>query len=182
MRSSYEESFAIIKERVEIIGEPRPGVTRPPRHDDEAPGPSIFRALVEDVSLTDLTLTGLFVGRSELKRVSFHGADLRVSAINWSDLSDCDFSGADLSGADLRACRFVRCSFAGANLSEADLRRSTFEGCELKGATMRGSKLHRARRVLGIFKSGTGQDAIPLSRAQRDDVAWCEEGLEPGSG
>jgi hypothetical protein len=133
MRRSYEDSLAELRGCVEILGDPQPRVTRPPRHDDEDLGPSIFRTLVEDVALEDLTLPGLYVGRSELKRVSFRGSDLHLSSLNWSDIRDCDFSASDLSGADLRACEFVRCTFAGGDLSSADLRGSGFHGCVFRG-------------------------------------------------
>ena len=66
MRLSYDASFAILKERVEIIGDAQPAVDRPPRHDDDNLGPSIFRLMLQDVSLSDLTIPGLYIGRSEL--------------------------------------------------------------------------------------------------------------------
>jgi hypothetical protein len=182
MRSSYEESFAILKDRVEITGDPQAGVTRPPRHDDENLGPTIFRTLVADVSLAGLTLPGLYVARSELRRVSFRGSDLRLSAFNWSDVSECDFGDADLSRADLRACRFARCVFAAADLSEADLRGSTFEACAFDRAGMRGVKLHRRRTLLGLLKRGPDQEGLPLSADQRSEIAWSEEAPAPGGG
>ena len=182
MRPSYDESFAILKDRVEMTGDPRPGVTHPPRHDDENPGPSMFRILVEDVSLAGLTLPGLYVARSELRRVSFRGSDLRLSAFNWSDVSECDFGGADLSRTDLRACRFVQCNFSAADLSEADLRGSTFEACAFDRAMMRRAKLHRRRALLGLLKRGPDQEGLPLSADQRSEIAWSEEAPEPGGG
>jgi hypothetical protein len=69
MRVSYDASFAILKARVEIIGEPQPAVDRPPKHDDDNLGPSIFRLMLEDVSLSHLTIPDLYVGRSELTSV-----------------------------------------------------------------------------------------------------------------
>jgi Pentapeptide repeats (9 copies) len=182
MRPSYDESFAILKDRVEMTGDPRPGVTHPPRHDDENPGPSLFRVLVEDVSLAGLTLPGLYVARSELRRVSFRASDLRLSAFNWSDVSECDFGDADLSRTDLRACRFVQCIFSAADLSEADLRGSTFEACAFDRATMRRTKLHRRRALLGLLKRGPDQEGLPLSADQRSEIAWSEEAPEPGGG
>ena len=182
MRMPYDQSFAILTERVEIIGDPQPGVTRPPRHDDEAPGPSIFRQMLVNVSLTDLTLPGLYIGRSELKHVSFSGSDLQLATFNWSDLVDCDFSGADLSGADLRSCRFVRCLFRSTNLAGTDLRGSSFEWCAFVDAVLAAAKLHRRPRVLGFLKLGADQANLPLSSAQRREIDWSAEVPVPGGG
>lgn len=182
VRTPYDQSFAILTERVEVIGDPQPSVTRPPRHDDETPGPSIFRQALQDVSLPDLTLPGLYVGRSQLKRVSFRGSDLQLATFNWSDLFDCDFSAADLSGADLRACRFVRCQFRSANLAGADLRGSSFQECDFVDAVMAAAKLHRRPRVLGFLKLGSDQTGLPLSSAQQREIDWSAEVPAPGGG
>jgi uncharacterized protein YjbI with pentapeptide repeats len=182
MRAGYQDSFAALKDRVDIIGEPQPSVTRPPRHDDEVLGPSMFRLRVADVSLENLTLRGLFVGRSTLKSISFRDSDLQLSAFNWSDIVDCDFSGADLKGADLRACRFERCSFRGADLSGSDLRISSFDRCLFEGASLRGARLRRRPKALGFLKTGPDQTGLALSDAQRSDVEWCPDAPEPGGG
>jgi uncharacterized protein YjbI with pentapeptide repeats len=182
VRADYESSFAVLSERVEIIGDPRPSVSTPPRHDDEEPHPSIFRLRLEDVSLTDLTLRGLYVGRSELKGVSFQNSDLQVSTFNWSDLVECEFSDADLAGADLRACRFVRCDFRGANLSRADLRLSAFDDCTFESATTVGTRLYRRPRLLGFVKTGADQTGVHLTDQQRRDAEWCADAPEPGGG
>jgi hypothetical protein len=182
MRPTYDTSFAILKGRIGIIGEPRPMVTRPPRHDDEDLGPAIFRSIVKGVSLDELTLPGLYVGRSDLTGISFRRTDLRLAAFNWSDLFECDFTGADLTAADIRACCFVRCVFRSADLSDADLRGSSFDACTFDGAIMRHSKLHRRRRVLGLIKVGPDQTDLPLSAAQRQVVEWSSEVPPPGGG
>jgi uncharacterized protein YjbI with pentapeptide repeats len=182
MRAGYRESVAVLAERVDITGGPLPSVTRPPRHDDEELGPSVFRSLLQDVSLEGLTLPGLYVGRSELKAVSFRNSDLHLSAFNWSDLVECDFAAADLSGADLRGCRFVRCTFRGANLSTADLRASSFDGCAFEGAVMRDARLYRRPKILGLIRAGPDQTGLPLSEEQRREVEWCVKAPEPGGG
>jgi len=182
MRPSYEDSFAVLKDRVEMIGDPQARVSRPPRHDDEELGPSIFRLSLEDVDLTNLCLPGLYVGRSELRRISFAGSDLHFSTFNWSDLVDCDFRGADLSGSDLRACKFVRCLFRDANLARSDLRGSDFEACAFDHAAMGRSALYRRPRTLGFLKLGTDQETLPLSAAQRAEIAWSPDVAEPGGG
>jgi hypothetical protein len=181
MRSTYNSSYMLLKDRVDILGEPQPQVTRPPRHDDEKPGPSIFRLLLEDVKLEDLTVPGLYVARSELRRISFRGSDLHMSAVNWCDLLDCDFSAADLSGCDLRASTFVRCVFRGASLAGADLRRSVFEGCEFADAVMTGAVLFRRRKLFGLFTAGDDQQALPVSPAQREVISWSSESPEPAA-
>lgn len=179
MRPSYDSSFAVLKERVEIIGTAQAQVSRPPRHDDDDFGPSIFRMLLEDVDLANLTVPGLYVGRSQLRRISFRDSDLHLSALNWSGLEECDFSGADLSGSDLRACRFVRCLFRGANLAQADLRGSTFEACAFDDAVMRGAVVHRRHRLLGLLKLGSSPR---LSAVQRAGISWSADTTEPGGG
>ena len=177
MNRSYAESFALLQERVELIGEPRPEVSRPPRHDDEEPGPSIFRSVAEDEDFLALTLPGLFVGRSSIVNVSFTGSDLRLSTFNWSDFTLCDFSGCNLAGSDLRACRFNSCSFENAELTNADLRRSEFRSCNFTGARMAGVRVVRASWLSRLAGHG-----LSLSREQRAEVAWSERGPEPEGG
>jgi len=182
MRLSYETSFGILKERVEIIGGPRPVVDRPPQYDDDIPGPSIFRMMIDDVSLADLTIPGLYVGRSELIRVLFSGTDMTLCTMNWCDIVDCDFRGALLCGADLRACQFVRCLFQSANLTGADLRLSSFQECSFDNAVMSGTRLYRPRRMFLLVKTGLGGDSLPLSELQRNQLEWCNDAPEPGGG
>jgi uncharacterized protein YjbI with pentapeptide repeats len=105
-----------------------------PRHDDENMGPTIFRTLVEDVSLEEMSVPGLYAGRSEIANVSFRRADPHFSTFNWTDVLNCDSTKSDLSGADLRAGRFERCNFKSSNLSGADCRGSTLETCSFENA------------------------------------------------
>ncbi len=181
-RPSYLESVAILKERVEIIGDALPDVTRNPRHDDEVLGPSMFRMLIEDVALDGLSLPGLYVGRTELRRVSFKGSDLRLSTFNWSDINDCDFTDADLSEADLRACQFVRCAFTSALMRRADLRRSSFGGCSFTDADLTEAVLHRRPKLLGFIEVTSDKDGPRLSGAQRWAARWSPDAPEPGGG
>jgi len=182
MRPSYPESVAVLKERVEIIGDALSEVTRNPCHDDEVLGPSIFRMLLEDFSLEGLTLLGLYVGRSELRRVSFRDSDLSLSTFNWSDFEQCSFEGADLSRADLRACNFMRCRFDMAILNSADLRGSSFEHCTFERAQFLGTQLFRRSRMFGFVKVGDDQEALPLSTEQRRAASWSGDTPEPGGG
>jgi len=80
MRRTSGESVAILHERVEIIGGPRPIVERPSRHDDEDLGPSIVRAALDDV---------------------FHSANLARTDVSGSSFELCTFEAASLDGAKL---------------------------------------------------------------------------------
>lgn len=181
-RASYGDSISVLKGRVEIMGDVQAEVSRPPRHDDDELGPSVFRMLVEDVDLASLTIPGLYVGRSALRRISFQGSDLHLSTFNWSDLAECNFGETDLSHSDLRACIFVRCLFRGADLAQADLRGSTFKDCNFDGAAMRGATLSQGPRLLRLFRLGSDQTSLPLSALQRAEVTWSGEKSEPGGG
>jgi uncharacterized protein YjbI with pentapeptide repeats len=180
MRPSYTDSVRILKDRVEIIGDALPVITRNPRHDDEVLGPSFFRMRLRDAALEELTLPALFVGRSELKRCSFRGCDLNLSTFNWTDLEQCAFVDADLSRADLRACRFVRCSFERAVLDAADLRGSSFDHCSFAEASLAGTLLVRRPLPMAILRIGGDQRWLPLSPEQRRMASWSSEAPAPG--
>ena len=171
MRKSYQESFAALTEAAEIVGEPRPVVTRPPRADDLEFGPSIFRVLVEGADLSDLTLPGLYVARSELRRLFLAGSDLRFSTFNWTDVSGCSFYRCDLSGADLRGCSFDKCAFTQADLTRAALRPSNFKDCDFTGARLEGTLLLPYQRPL-----------LLLSAEQSAVVTGSDESAEPADG
>jgi hypothetical protein len=182
MNLSYEESFQILSARVEIFGDPSPTVVHAPRHDADKPGPSIFRMMVDEAALENLTIPGLFVGHSELGRVSFRGSDLHLSTLNWNDFVECDFSKSDLTQCDLRSSHFVRCTFDGADLSGADLRTATFEGCSFQDTLLQGSVLYKKPRMLGLFKTGSDQASLPLSKSQRSAINWSGNANEPEGG
>lgn len=181
-RASYAESISVLKDRVEVIGDTQAHVSRTPRHDDDSPGPSIFRMLLEDVDLANLTMPGLYIGCSHLRRISFRDSDLHLSALNWSDLEECDFSETDLSRSDLRACTFVRCIFRGANLAQADLRGSTFKECSFESASLQSATLSQSPRLLRLFNLSSDQTSLPLTALQRAEVMWSFEKSEPGGG
>jgi uncharacterized protein YjbI with pentapeptide repeats len=124
----------------------------------------------------------LFVGRSELRRVSFVGSDLHLSTLNWNDFVECDFTECDLSRCDLRSSQFVRCKFDGADLSGADLRAATFEDCSFRGTSLRGALLYKKPRSFGLFKSGSDQTSLQLSKSQSSSVNWSGEAPEPEGG
>ena len=179
MPKSYQESFEILASLVEIIGGPRPDIARPPRHDDEEVGPSLFRSFVADANLSDLTLPGLYVGRSEITACDFSRSDLHLSTFNWSDFSCCQFTDCDLRGSDLRACKFEDCSFRDADLSGADVRGSAFERCDFVGARCDDLILYRRG---GLLRISTDETRVPLSKEQRARVKWTREYPEPGGG
>ena len=102
---------------------------RAPRFDDEVLGVEFFRTQLADAKLENLTLPRTFLGRSEIRAVSFRGTDLSESTMCWNDFVNVDFFRADLRRADLRASTFERVVFDGADLTDADLRRLTFNAC-----------------------------------------------------
>jgi hypothetical protein len=181
MTRTYTDSVTVLKERVGIIGDALPEVTRVPRPADDPFGPSIFRTRVDDADLSGLCLPGLYVSRSELARVLFTGSELRLSAFNWNNILDCDFTGADFRQAELRCSRFVRCRFTGALLQEADLRGSTFHACSFTGAQLDGAALQRGGplRWLGLARR---QESLPLSTRQRAVVRWVDDAPEAPGG
>jgi uncharacterized protein YjbI with pentapeptide repeats len=178
---SYPESVAVLKERVEIIGDALAQVTQVPRPEDDPIGPSIFRMGLEDADISGLCLPGLYVARSVLTRVTFKGTELRLSAFNWNGLHDCDFSATDLRHADLRSSRFVRCTFDGAVLESADLRGSAFERCSFVGARFHGALLQKGG-VLSRLGVSRRQEALPLSAEQRAVVHWAADAPEAPGG
>ena len=78
------------------------------------------------MSTPPMTLADLRSARSEGKRPSAPGADLRGA-----DLDGADLRGADLDGADLR----------GAYLDGADLRGANLDGANLYGASWGGLRI-----------------------------------------
>jgi hypothetical protein len=95
--SSYDESLARFTGITGHDAKAKPHVTSRPRSDNEDPGPSLFRTLPEDGSRERMTLSGLFVGRSELSRVAFTASDLHLSTICWNDFTQYWFDRCDLA-------------------------------------------------------------------------------------
>lgn len=170
-RIPYAESFELLRTAVSIEGRPKPTPERRPCAGDRDIGPSFFRTSLTDQKLAGITLPGTYVGRSELRSVSFAGSDLHLSTFNWSDFIDCDFSACDLSHSDMRACTFERCRFVGANLSACDLRGSAFEDCDFTDATLSDAL------VLSEQRAG-----LRLSAPQAAAVRWTEAYEEPEGG
>ena len=176
----YLESVALLRARVDLLGDALPTVDRPPRHDDEEMGPTLFRQGIESVSFAGLSLPGLFVGRCELRTCSFRGTVLGLATLQWSDFIECEFAGADLTGADLRASRFIRCGFEGSVLRDADLRGASFEACRLSDADLGGAAVVR-EPWWARFAAGSGQSASgALTAAQRRSVRWLPAAEPPG--
>lgn len=181
MALTYAESVTILKERADVVGIALPEVTRVPRPDDDPFGPSIFRMGLVDVDLSGLSLPGLYVSRSQLERVRFVEAELRLAAFNWDDILDCDFTGADLRKAELRCSRFLRCRFDGVLFQEADLRGSEFESCTFAGSRFDGALLQRGG-PLGWLGIGRRQEVLPLSAQQRGAARWSDDAPEAPGG
>jgi uncharacterized protein YjbI with pentapeptide repeats len=141
--------------------------------DDGTAGVRIFRTFVGDgEDMSNLTLSRSFLGRSELRKVSFRGTDFTESYLCWNDFVDVDFTDAILTSSDLRASEFTRVKFLNADLRKSDLRRSSFNGCDFSGARMDGSTLSRRQG-----------DKLTLSDDQRAAINWVsEDGPEPIGG
>ncbi len=144
---------------------------RAPLHDDEVLGVEFFRTQLANARLENLTLQRTFIGRSEIRVVSFRGTDLSESTMCWNDFIEVDFSGADLRRADLRASTFERVVFDSADLTDADLRRSAFSACSRKGAILTNAKL-----------SPAAARAMSLTSDQRGQLDLQDDGPEPGGG
>ena len=172
-RLGYADSCRRLQPRhVEFDAIP-PMPDRVPRADDEVPGVSFFRTRVDATDdLSNLTLARTFFGRSEIDGTPFRNTDLTESNLCWNDFTDVDFTHARLARSDLRASLFTRVRFVGADLSNADLRQSTFDACVFTDASMAGVVLTPAQ----------GR-TMPLSRRQRDEIAWTQDdGPEPAGG
>jgi uncharacterized protein YjbI with pentapeptide repeats len=171
-RKPPQASFDEAKEALGLFGEARFEVQKRPRHDDEEPGPSIFRSRVEGARLARLTLAGLFVGRSELLDVSLTDCDLHLSNLCWNDFKSCSFDSSSLADSDLRRSYFENCSFRETDLARADLRGSTFKNCDFRGANLTGAI------ATGDFKSTS-----ELTPEQASSMLWNEgPGEEPDGG
>ena len=169
LSESYPDSFTRFIERTGGGGRQVPDVTRRPNHDDENPGPSLFRAHVENCSLQKLNLPGIFVGRSELTRVDFSGSLLRLSSFSWTDFDGCSFADCDLTECDLRGSSFVGCDFSRAQLADCDLRHASFEDCTFADAN-----------TVRIRVSGRLRKQLGLSPAQAKAAMWLpDDGPEP---
>ncbi|NOS99678.1 MAG: pentapeptide repeat-containing protein [Phycisphaerales bacterium] len=171
MRLAYNRSFEFVKSAIGLDGAPRPDPAHRPRYDDERRGPGFFRASVVGQRFENLTLPGLYIGRSELRDVSLVDSDLHLSTFNWTDFERCDFSRCDLHASDLRGCNFKDCSFTEADLTKADLRCSGFEGCEFSGAKLAAAMLHDGQR-----------HEINLTDEQFGVVEWTQNLEEPEGG
>ena len=120
-RLSYAESVRRLVEQGDIAVGTAPATppTRRVHADDDTLGIEFFRTRVADTDFSNLTLPGLYFGRSEIANCSFRNADIRYSTLCWNDFIDVDFHGACLVDCDLRAALFERCNFEGAEMQGA---------------------------------------------------------------
>ena len=171
-RSTYAESFQRFVNITGGDGELRPSVERRPHHDEDPLGPTLFRMRLEDCAVERMTLPGLYVCRSDLRRVSFTGSDLHLSTLCWNDFRGCWFDACDLQDTDFRASWFIRCQFSNSDLSDCDLRRATFDDCDFTNTVLRNARASRSQRAL-----------LPLNDEQVAAMKWDDEpGPEPPGG
>lgn len=173
-QKSYEASCAFLQNCGLLDNGEIPSLpSQMPSFDDEEPlGISFFKELLEDSDLENLTLPRTFVGRCELKNVSFKNTNLMESRLCWNDFIDVDFTQSNLDGCDLRASLFHNVKFIDARLEAADLRHSSFNQCDFTGAQMKGAIL-----------ATTQASQLNLSSEQDNEIDWrSEEGEEPDGG
>jgi hypothetical protein len=171
-REKYDRSFARFIELTGGSGRPRPAPVALPRHDEEDPGPSLFRTRLEELALVRLTLPGLFIGRSSLEAVDLSKSDLSRSTLCWNDFTRCWLVQCDLSRSDLRASTWLDCDFSRSSLRGCDLRHATFERCRFTGADLACAQIPARLR-----------SALALTRSQAASVTWVDdEGPEPRGG
>ena len=117
------------------------------------------------MSTPPMTLADLRSARSEGKRPSAPGADLRGADLRGADLRGADLRGANLYGANLHGA-----SLRGADLREADLRganlyRANLRGADLREANLRGADLYGAdldgANLCGASWGGLRIDGMP---------------------
>jgi uncharacterized protein YjbI with pentapeptide repeats len=144
-----------------------------PDHDDHGLfGIRLFRTLMKDKILENLTLPRTFFGRSEIRNVSFAGTDFSESTLCWNDFVWVDFTSCDLCECDMRAAVFDSVKFSGANLNQSDLRRSDFKDCDFSDARLQGAQLTKSQGL-----------RLNLSSQQRQEIDWqALDGEEPGGG
>ena len=96
------------------------------------------------MSTPPMTLADLRSARSEGKRPSAPGANLRGANLRGADLRGADLDGANLYEADLDGANLRGANLRGANLRGANLHRANLHGAYLRGADLRGADLYRA--------------------------------------
>ncbi len=163
-RHDYDESFRIAQEALGLEGEPIEDVTKRPAHNDEQLGPSLFRTGAGDAQVQNLTLPGLFVGRSELRDLRMTNCDLRLSTFCWNDFTGCVFDRSILRAADFRDSNYLRCSFVDTDLREADFRRTFFEQCDFTGADL-----------TGAIATPDFTDLVSLTETQHQQIQWADD-------
>ncbi len=170
-RLTYAESFHVAEETLAIMGEPIPNVLKQPAYDDEELGPSLFRTLVEEFTVENLTLPGFFIGRSEIRQLAMRNCDLRLSCFCWNDFFSCSFANSILQATDFRDSNYLRCDFTDTDLREADLRRTFFEQCDFSGANLTGAI------AIPNFAS-----MVNLTEEQHHQIQWTEDAGSPAPG
>ncbi|MEV0129811.1 pentapeptide repeat-containing protein [Dactylosporangium sp. NPDC050688] len=90
---------------------------------------------LSDAAARDAMLTGVELGRADLRRTAWQGSTftdvgLRGAVLRGADLRRTEFHRSDLGGADARDA-----DFTGASLVDTDLRGTRLDGADLDGTT-----------------------------------------------
>jgi len=94
------------------------------------------RGRLTRVAVEDLRATGVDLGETTLKDVTFAGSRLDLASFRFAKLervafADCRLEEADFYGAELSSVRFERCNLTAAIFSAARCERSEIRDCQL---------------------------------------------------
>ncbi len=126
------------------------------------------------MSTPPMTLADLRSARSEGKRPSAPGADLRGAYLYGAYLDGANLRGANLHGANLRGANLHGANLYGADLygaylDGANLRGANLYGANLRGADLDGANLHGAdldgANLCGASWGGLRIDGMPSGQA-----------------
>src|SRR3954453_15078408 len=81
-------------------------------------------------------LRGMYLARTNLRKIKLAGAILTNCDLKQSDLSEADLFAADLIAADLTGCNLERADLRGAHLRGARLRNANLREADLRGGAL----------------------------------------------
>ena len=108
-------------------------------------GADLSYAKLSDVQhLSDATLVGTVLSRSDLSGADLKGADLRGADLTGADLSDAYLHGADFSNASLSYAALHSAYLTGADLRDAKMDYADLSNADLRGAVQVGTDFEEA--------------------------------------